>query len=393
MGGVMNPTIFFLLDFVLFLVVLLIILFYRQLDRKDRQIHLVKALMLNMQTELDEKFRKMRTAVDAMEDAVQGHEITVSSLLKKVDNSLGELGKHAEDLDKLHSYISHYHRVLKDLEKQTEKAESRTALLKEDIAVLGDMGEQIERYSREVEQLAEKIELHSGKFLQQVEAARSEFSLRCREEFDEQLAQAVDQLKKQARAAAEEMRIPAAAPSPPPVRTEPKPAARPQRTSAPVSSSADYPPWPMDEDDEILDDFIGGLSEDEDSTDDTPLPPDSSTDELEEDLQEAMEEIDESLPDSELTPGELEEEGLYEVDTDEEEIIIEDDDDDFRTYLNGGETDGKQDEEFAGRMSKKETVQRYASLGKEAAEISEITGIPRGEVELILELNDFTRSG
>jgi hypothetical protein len=44
-------------------------------------------------------------------------------------------------------------------------------------------------------------------------------------------------------------------------------------------------------------------------------------------------------------------------------------------------------------MSKKETVQRYASLGKEAAEISEITGIPRGEVELILELNDFTRSG
>jgi len=67
-----TSTYFLLIDIGLFLITIFIILFYRQLDKKDRQIHLVKTLMENMQDELDEKFKKMRTTVESMEDSVQG---------------------------------------------------------------------------------------------------------------------------------------------------------------------------------------------------------------------------------------------------------------------------------------------------------------------------------
>jgi len=153
----MNPVLYIVIDIVLFLITLFIIIFYRQLDRKDRQIHLVKALMENMQYELDEKFHKMRTTVEAMEDSIQEHEIGVESLLKRIDNSLGDLDKHAEDLHKLQSYMSHYHRILNELEELTVKAEKRLQKLEPEIAELESAGVKVDAWIGEAEQIRELL--------------------------------------------------------------------------------------------------------------------------------------------------------------------------------------------------------------------------------------------
>ncbi|MCK5156317.1 MAG: hypothetical protein KAQ69_07810, partial [Spirochaetales bacterium] len=183
----MNST-YYLIDVGLFLITIFIIIFYRQLDKKDRQIHLVKALMENMQFELEEKFKNMRTAVEAMEDSVQGHEITVQSLLKKVDGSLTDLDGHAENLQKLQSYTSHYHRILNELSTLTQKAEKRLQKLKTETASIEEMEKKVEAFTREAAALEEKIAVLDGEVADQVEKARVE----CIDNFTREVGEKLD---------------------------------------------------------------------------------------------------------------------------------------------------------------------------------------------------------
>jgi myosin heavy subunit len=342
-GGIMNPTIFYLLDFGLFLAVLIIILFYRQLDRKDRQIHLVKALMENMQFELDEKFKKMRTAVEAMEDTMQGYEIHVSTLLKKVDSSLADLDRHADDLQKLHSYMSHYHRVLKDLEGLTGKAEARMKLLKADTEELGNIGERIEVFSQEVEALEEKLSIQSGKFLEQVEKARTDWTEQIAREVEESIRFANDQITKKSEEAAAAIDI-----SKFQMRHE-------------TAADEEVPP------------SVEGVF---------------SLPRLEE-IQMEIEEIDNpDEPDDIDNPDEPDDidDPDEPDDLDAEEIDMTDDEEDIQLYMDDDEVQAIEE-----KLSKREIVQRYASEGKDSSSIAAMTGIPRGEVELILELMDFTK--
>ncbi len=345
----MNQTIFYLLDFGLFLTVLIIILFYRQLDRKDRQIHLVKALMENMQFELDEKFKKMRTAVDAMEDTMQGYEIHVSSLLKKVDSSLADLDRHADDLQKLHAYMSHYHRVLKDLEGLTGKAEARMKLLKADTDELGNISERIEAFSQEVEALDEKLSIQSGKFLEQVEKARIDWTGQISREVEESIRFANEQISKKSKEAAAAIDISK-------LQIRYKAAAEGE---APPSAEGGFSLPRLEESEVELEDLEDAAPNEVEEFDDSDNTDDDSDDE--EDESDDL--------------GDLE----------DEEIDMIDDEEDLQLYMDD------EVQTIEEKLSKREIVQRYANEGKDSSSIAAITGIPRGEVELILELMDFTK--
>ncbi|MCF7943206.1 MAG: hypothetical protein K9L21_02105, partial [Spirochaetia bacterium] len=71
---------------------------------------------------------------------------------------------------------------------------------------------------------------------------------------------------------------------------------------------------------------------------------------------------------------------------DGEEIDMTDDEEDIQLYMDDEEVQAIEE-----KLSKREIVQRYASEGKDSSSIAAKTGIPRGEVELILELMDFTK--
>ncbi len=62
------------------------------------------------------------------------------------------------------------------------------------------------------------------------------------------------------------------------------------------------------------------------------------------------------------------------------------DDDDEEFFLDD------EPEEVEQKMTKRDIVEGYAKEGVDTARIAELSGIPRGEVELILELMDFTES-
>ncbi|NQT57775.1 MAG: hypothetical protein HQ557_02210 [Bacteroidetes bacterium] len=312
-----------IIDIGLFLITIFIIIFYRQLDKKDRQIHLVKTLMENMQVELDEKFKKMRTTVESMEDSVQGHEITVNTLLKKVNGSLSELDRHADDLQKLQSYTSHYHRILNELSTLTQKAEKRLQKLKAETETIEEMEKKVEAFTRETAALEERIILLDGEVSEQVEKSRVE----CIDSFTREVGEKLE---------AADFRILTATENAVEIITSKAEAVELQKTATPEPELEPEPepkpelkPKPKPEPEPVFDD-----------------------DEEEDDIVE--------------------------------EINFEDDDEDF--FLED------EPEEVEQKLTKRDIVEGYGKEGLDTARISELSGIPRGEVELILELIDFTES-
>ena len=141
----------YLVTIIAFLATLSIILLFRQVDRRDRQIHLVKSLMEQMKGELDEKGRRLRLAVQEMEDDINVRETSVRSLLKQMEQSLGDIDRHAGDLQQLQAHLTQYNRVLKELAVLTQKAEKRLNLVEEQF-------DHIDTFTAKLDAAEERIE-------------------------------------------------------------------------------------------------------------------------------------------------------------------------------------------------------------------------------------------
>jgi len=156
---------YLLLDIGLFLITLLVILMFRFQDRKDRQIYLVKTYMDRMRTQMEERSKEIHGSFDQITESIELHESSVRSMIARVDRSLEELDTHASELNELQSYMTHYHRILKDLAALTEKAEKRLASLQESYDDMDQLREELisvreqhERVERSVGELHTSIE-------------------------------------------------------------------------------------------------------------------------------------------------------------------------------------------------------------------------------------------
>lgn len=169
----------YLVTIIAFLATLLIILLFRQVDRRDRQIHLVKSLMEQMKGELDEKARRLRLAVQEMEDDINVRETSVRSLLKQMEQSLGDIDRHAGDLQQLQTHLTQYNRVLKELAVLTQKAEKRLNLVEEQFdhidtftAKLDAAEERIEALQRGCVAVEDRLVILQDEVNEQVEQSR-----------------------------------------------------------------------------------------------------------------------------------------------------------------------------------------------------------------------------
>ncbi|MDA3832958.1 MAG: hypothetical protein PF495_06135 [Spirochaetales bacterium] len=168
---------YYLVDVVLFLLTLFIIIVYRFIDRKDRQIHLVKTYLDRMKQELTNQENDMYTAFDQLAGDMERQEKSVRSMLKRVDQSLVDLETHAAELNQLQAYMSHYHRILKELSSLTEKAEKRLVLVQQEFDTLNEKRQELEQLSekeqnleKSVAQLNQELELHKASQIEALDA-------------------------------------------------------------------------------------------------------------------------------------------------------------------------------------------------------------------------------
>jgi peptidoglycan hydrolase CwlO-like protein len=185
---------YYVVDIVLFLLALFVIIFYRFLDRKDRQIHLVKAYIDRMKQEVTAKEKSLQATFSQIEDDLQVREKSVRSLLKRIDQSLEELEQHAGDLNELQSYMSHYHRILKELSTLTEKAEKRMSLLQQHYDQLDGYAQRVEKLKQQQETLSQDIGELDEKFEKQLELLDTTNSQEFRRHLDTLLAKAETKL-------------------------------------------------------------------------------------------------------------------------------------------------------------------------------------------------------
>ena len=165
-----------LLDIVLFLVTLIVILLFRFQDRKDRQIYLVKTFMDRMRHQMEERYTTIKESFDKMSKTADTHETSVRDMLMRVDQSLEDLEGHADDLTQLQTYITHYHRILKELSMLTEKAEDRLTVLKGDLGeidqIKNDLAEMVSErlvLKDAIDQLDEQFETVKGEKISEIE--------------------------------------------------------------------------------------------------------------------------------------------------------------------------------------------------------------------------------
>jgi myosin heavy subunit len=185
---------YYVVDIVLFLLALFVIIFYRFLDRKDRQIHLVKAYIDRMKQEVTAKEKSLQATFSQIEDDLQVRERSVRSLLKRIDQSLEELEQHAGDLNELQSYMSHYHRILKELSLLTEKAEKRMSLLQQHYDQLEGYTQRVQQLRGQQDTLSRDIGELNEKFEQQLELLDTTNSQEFRRHLDTLLSRAESKL-------------------------------------------------------------------------------------------------------------------------------------------------------------------------------------------------------
>jgi myosin heavy subunit len=420
---------YYVVDIVLFLLALFVIVFYRFLDRKDRQIHLVKAYIDRMKQEVTAKEKSLQATFSQIEDDLQVREKSVRSLLKRIDQSLEELEQHAGDLNELQSYMSHYHRILKELSALTEKAEQRLSLLQEQYQSMDESAQRISELQQQEEMLSRQLEEHRK---QKIEALDSESSQEIRKQFDlllnrgesrlsklsksfereydnamEALQKRMDTLLEEAREAIENQTSEAVEHLDEQKKTY-STLSSGDRGSAPlvdwrnngisreVSQAAAELYDKNDEPDEHIQLF------DEIDQDDDDLPASSIMEHLQEDEHpfdedhEVFDDVD--LHDEPEIPVEEPEEDLEDED-DHDEDVLDDEmldriyyEEDEAIILDDDEPEQEDEQEEAPEISpdKRRIVSEHLKDGFSVDEIQELTDIPKGEIELIRELLEYS---
>ncbi len=456
---------YYLFDIILFLITIVIILIYRYVDRKDRQIYLVKTFMDRMKQEIEDRHTILQESFDEISDTIELHEASVRNMLKRVDQSLEDLEKHASDLSQLQTYMSHYHRILKELSALTDKAEKRLSSLQEELSGLDQLEGRLQELSglgsdlrADYEEFSQQFQTHKGDKLSELDAAmtnefrkhldaelaRSESRIsKARIAFEQEYDNAVNAFQHKVEILLEEARD----------AIEAQLSDSIDRIHSSVPESEQTPE--LESESDALDSEIASLARElgatvvsGDTADDGDVYGDGHDDEFGDEEEYPNELSDEEFPDEPVTDEEatfmfdmldddIVEEGVQEVEDmmgsissndalideeDEEASILDhaehDDIDDGPMHLMHEDVDGDdsaldeicyddeeeiilddEDEETdelkpaapAISPDKRSLVEEHLREGFSVSEIAELTDIPKGEIELIKELSEFSR--
>ncbi len=170
---------------VLFIITLVIISVLRKADQKGRRLELMKRYVAQHEADLKQiGFGFKATAAKAEEEIAHSRQ-EIINLLQHLKSQQDDIQEHSDDLEELQKTITYYHEVLGQLSAMTEKAETRTTLVKSEIAkveqvraTIDDFFVQIteaeELMQREKSHLETLVEKQNQRMLVQIEESVAE---------------------------------------------------------------------------------------------------------------------------------------------------------------------------------------------------------------------------
>lgn len=417
---------YIVLDLVFLLVSVFVILLFRFQDRKDRQIYLVKTYMERLKNEISDKETELDDRFSAMSSEIEMRKTVVSEMIVRVNDSLSVLDSRAADLAEMQRYMTHYHAVLKELSGLTDTAQKHLDALQGDLLRIDD----VRSASEDVKRTQALLQSSLDQMGQQLEAIRQEKLKETELDVAGRISDLLEQIEQDRESFRREYRKA--------LETLDARMEQLSAVSVPVSDTASRQVSGHLDDEQVfsepglgtrleeIDSEIASLAEElggvvaaegPDGPEEPVEEEDSSElfDLLDEENTEAdLQEVEELLVETEASSIEekadeasliyeqtvLDQEDEEDDEEDEEDVDEEDEQPYDELFIEDEEEilfDAPEDEEYTEAETpsyvtpeRRALVEEHLREGFSVSEISELTDIPKGEIELIRELSDFS---
>lgn len=174
-----------LLSIGLFIITLIVIFTLRSADRRDRRLDIMRRYVAQYMTEVKHSEAKMRETVVEVDGQLAKSQQEMEALVKQITEQREGLLSHSEDLDVLQKTLTYYHQVLGQLSAMTERAESRTRQVKEEVIKIEKIQDTIDEFLTKIaesearmQQVAETldraVEYHDVRMKRQIEESVAE---------------------------------------------------------------------------------------------------------------------------------------------------------------------------------------------------------------------------
>ncbi len=336
---------------IVFLVVMFFMISFRLLDKKDRKIDKARRYIEKQSAYLQETMEQRKREVENLHESIQSKEAITREMLKRVESLLQEIDDHSDDLLQLQTQLTHYHKILKELSMLTEKAEQRTKKIKDDLVNFGETETRMEELQEMILQGRKQLETVRQEIIDESQDALIQFKEEVAQELLRQKHEAEKELSPVLPLPSQEAQKPEK-----PQFKEPKPFPfiDPDIAVPPVQESSE----------------AEEVHEDEDEPAEEPAV-------IQQEKTDTPQNAKEPYQEEQLFPDEEDDDSLYAYeDLSEDESFIDE--------------EPEEEEPPLGKDSKKDLVKRCRDQGMNPSEIAAHLDIPRGEVEVLLELIRFT---
>lgn len=144
-------------DLLTILIVLVVLLVYRQLDKNNRSLEKVKRFSDKVRDDLDKIVQEKAAQLKDIGIEIEVHQKTAREVFKRIKEIEDGLNARASDMEQIGVRIGEYDKVLDELVQMTARVEENIGRLKEESAFVDGLGKRIRAAGGSIEQLERSI--------------------------------------------------------------------------------------------------------------------------------------------------------------------------------------------------------------------------------------------
>lgn len=140
-------------DLIVLLLVVIILVVYRQLDRNNRSIDKVKRFVERAQLEMDEVVSEKVTMLKDIGIELEVHQKAAREVLKRIQTIEDQLNSRSGAMEEIDKRLGEYERALRELVQMTQRTEENIARVKEESEYVDKVGRRIKAVQGRVDEM------------------------------------------------------------------------------------------------------------------------------------------------------------------------------------------------------------------------------------------------
>lgn len=148
-------------------VVIIILLIYRQLDKGNRSLEKVKRYVDKVREDLDRFVEEKAVSLKDLSIELDVHQQTAREVLKRIQGIEEQLSTRADDIDIMHDRIAQYDKALADLDDMTGRVDENLRRLQEESEFVDTVGRRLKESTTKIIDLEKSIPAMKEEFARQ----------------------------------------------------------------------------------------------------------------------------------------------------------------------------------------------------------------------------------